>query len=315
MSQKPVVFNQALDKIVDHQDLSFYEMQGVMQQLMSGEASESQIAALMVGLSMKGETVDELAAAAEVMQRLATPVDVSSKGVIDIVGTGGDGAKLFNVSTASSFVVAAAGVKVAKHGNYSVSSSSGSANVLEQMGVELGIRPAQVALCINELGIGFLFARNHHSAMRFAAPVRTALGLKSFFNLLGPMTNPVNTEYRLVGAYTRAFSELMANVMSKNGVRRLWCVHSDDGLDEISCSAPTTVTQIFDGEKSQFIISPETVGRDFADLDLLRVDTPEQSFHLIEKALQKGNESKEVQAARLIISLNAGAALFIAEQT
>lgn len=305
---------QTIEYVIEHNDLSHEQMQNVMQSIMTGEATDAQIAAMMVAMRMKGETVEELAGAASVMRELSTKIPLESQGTIDIVGTGGDGAKIFNVSTASSFVVAAAGGKVAKHGNRSVSSSSGSADVLEAARVNLQLTPEQVARCVEELGVGFLFAPSHHQAMKHAIGARKQLGVRSFFNLLGPMTNPVNTEFRLVGVFDAKFCEAMAKVMSISGVRRAWVVCSEDGLDEISITAPTNVVEIFDGELKTHIVSPQALGKPTMSLSHLVVGDSKESYELIKAAFTASESGEKVDAARQIIAMNAGAALYISEQ-
>jgi anthranilate phosphoribosyltransferase len=247
----------ALARLVDRQDLSREEMSAVMRQVMSGDATDAQIGGLLVALRMKGETTDEIAGAAAVMRDLATPVTVSDEHLVDLVGTGGDGANLFNVSTASSFVVAAAGARVAKHGNRSVSSTSGSSDVLEHLGVPLDLSPVQVARAIDEVGVGFMFAPAHHSAMRYAIGPRRELGMRTLFNILGPLTNPARVKRQVIGVFSPDLCLPMARVLKALGSVHAMVVHSDDGLDEISIAAGTRVTELRDGDISSFHITPE----------------------------------------------------------
>ena len=228
---------QALAMIADRRDLSLNDMKTVMGQIMSGEASDAQIGAFLMGLRLKGETLDEITGAVMVMRELASAVNVTGDHLVDIVGTGGDGANLFNVSTAASFVVAAGGGRVAKHGNRSVSSSCGSADLLEAAGVRLGLAPQQVADCVDKVGIGFMFAPAHHSAMRHAIGPRKELGVRTIFNILGPMTNPAGVKRLLIGVYDSALCRPVAEVLNRLGAEHVMVVHSDDGLDEISAAA------------------------------------------------------------------------------
>ena len=268
---------QALARIVERDDLSRGEMAAVMRQMMSGDASDAQIGGLLVALRMKGESIDEIAGAAQVMRDLATPVDVTDPNLVDLVGTGGDGANLFNVSTASSFVVAAAGAKVAKHGNRSVSSTSGSSDVLEELGMPLDLAPAQVARAINEVGVGFMFAPAHHSAMRHAIGPRRELGMRTLFNILGPLTNPAGVRRQVIGVFCADLCQPMAEVLKALGAEQAMIVHSDDGLDEISIAAGTQVAELRAGSIDIYHISPEEFAlerqsltiKDFLRLQLL----------------------------------------------
>ena len=234
-----MTIQQAIARIVEGQSLTTEEMKAVMHQIMTGAATDAQIAGLLIGLRMKGETVAEIAGAAAVMRELATPVSVQGEHLVDIVGTGGDGAGIFNVSTASAFVVAAAGGKVAKHGNRSVSSKSGAADLLEAAGVRLDLSPEQVARCIDSVGVGFMFAVNHHSAMKYAIGPRKELAVRTLYNLLGPVTNPAGVPNQLLGVYSQHWVRPIAEVLKDLGSRHVLVVHSADGLDEISIAAPT----------------------------------------------------------------------------
>ena len=302
---------QALEIVVQGKNLSAPEMRDVMRQIMTGNASEAQIGAFLVALRMKGESIDEIAGAVEVMRELATGVKVSGEGLVDIVGTGGDESNLFNVSTASTFVVAAAGGSVAKHGNRSVSSNSGAADVLEAAGVNLNLSPDQVALCVQELGVGFMFAPAHHSAMKHAIGPRRELGLRTIFNILGPMTNPAGVTRQLIGVYDQALCKPMAEVLGRLGAEHIMVVHSADGLDEISIAAETAVAEFKHGVVSEYSIAPEDFMIERQSLDGLSVDNAEQSLELIKDALGKQASANGTKAADLI-ALNAGAALYVA---
>ena len=302
---------QALEIVVLGTDLSAAEMRDVMRQIMTGNASEAQIGAFLVALRMKGESIDEIAGAVEVMRELATGVKVSGQGLVDIVGTGGDESNLFNVSTASTFVVAAAGGSVAKHGNRSVSSNSGAADVLEAAGVNLNLSPEQVALCVQALGVGFMFAPAHHSAMKHAIGPRRELGLRTIFNILGPMTNPAGVTRQLIGVYDQALCKPMAEVLGRLGAEHIMVVHSADGLDEISIATETAVAEYRDGVVREYSIAPEDFMIQRQSLEGLAVDNAEQSLALINDALGKQATDNGAKAADLI-ALNAGAALYVA---
>jgi anthranilate phosphoribosyltransferase len=302
---------QSLSLLADGRNLSLDEMKGVMGQIMSGEASDAQIGAFLMAMRLKGETLDEITAAVMVMRELATGVPIAGEHVMDIVGTGGDGANLFNVSTAATFVVAAAGGQVAKHGNRSVSSSSGSADVLEAAGINLGLEPEQVAACAKKLGVGFMFAPAHHSAMRHAIGPRKELGMRTIFNILGPMTNPAGVKRMLIGVYDQALCRPVAEVLGRLGARHAMVVHSADGLDEISSAAPTHVAEVKDGELREFEFQPEDAGLNRTGLDGLEVTAVTDSLELIHAALS-GAGGDRAERARQIVALNAGAALYVA---
>jgi anthranilate phosphoribosyltransferase len=302
---------QALELVVLGTNLSAAEMRDVMRQIMTGNATDAQIGAFLVALRMKGESIDEIAGAVEVMRELVTGVNVSGEGLVDIVGTGGDESNLFNVSTASAFVVAAAGGSVAKHGNRSVSSNSGAADVLEAAGVNLNLSPDQVALCVQELGVGFMFAPAHHSAMKHAIGPRRELGLRTIFNILGPMTNPAGVTRQLIGVYDQALCKPMAEVLGRLGAEHIMVVHSADGLDEISIARETAVAEYKDGVVREYSIAPEDFMLSRQSLEGLSVDNAEQSLELIKDALSKKPSANGAKAADLI-ALNAGAALYVA---
>jgi anthranilate phosphoribosyltransferase len=301
----------ALARIADRQDLSLEEMQDVMGEIMTGAATDAQIGAFLMGLRMKGESLDEIAGAVLVMRRLASAVDVTAGHLVDIVGTGGDGANLFNVSTAASFVVAAAGGHVAKHGNRSVSSSSGSADVLEAAGVSLDLQPAQVASCVDKIGVGFMFAPAHHSAMRYAIGPRREMGLRTIFNILGPMTNPAGVRRLLIGVYGLALCRPVADVLMQLGAERVLVVHSADGLDEISAAAATHVVEGGPDGIVEYDVTPEQFGMPQTSLDGLEVGSALESLELIRAALS-GAPGDRAERARRVVALNAGAALYVA---
>jgi anthranilate phosphoribosyltransferase len=306
-----VDITQALEKVVNSENLSSEAMREVMRQIMTGRATASQIGAFLVGLRMKGETIDEIAGAVEVMRELATGVKVSGDYLVDIVGTGGDESNLFNVSTAASFVVAASGGRVAKHGNRSVSSSSGAADLLEAAGVNLSLSPEQVARCVDELGVGFMFAPAHHSAMKHAIGPRRELGLRTIFNILGPMTNPAGVDQQLIGVYDRSLCRPMAEVLGRLGAKHIMVVNSADGLDEISIADETYVAEFKNGEMTHYSIQPEDFFNRRQSLDGLSVSDAKQSFAIISDALSKQQGDNAEKAADLI-AINAGAALYVA---
>ena len=243
----------AIRSVTERQDLSSEDMIDVMRLIMTGQATPAQIGGFLIGLRMKGETVDEIAAAASVMRELATPVPVPGNYVVDTCGTGGDGASTFNISTASAIVTAAAGAQVAKHGNRSVSSSCGSADVLEAAGVNLDLDADQVARCVEKIGVGFLFAPRHHSAMKHAIGPRKEMGVRTLFNLLGPLTNPAGAPNQVLGVFSADWLEPLAEVLGKLGSNHVLVVHADDGLDEISIGAPTQVAELIEGQVARFI--------------------------------------------------------------
>lgn len=302
----------ALARIADRGNLSTEEMAQVMRQIMSGETTDVQIGAFLLGMRIKGETIDEIVGGVQVLREFAAGVDVSGPNLVDIVGTGGDGANLFNVSTASCFVVAAAGGRVAKHGNRSVSSSSGSADVLEAAGVRLDISPEQVASCVNELGVGFMFALMHHSAMRHVTLARNELGLRTLFNILGPMSNPAGLKRQLIGVYDRALCRPVAQVLQRLGSKHVLVVNSDDGLDEISLAADTHIAELKDGVVYEYSLQPEEVGIDRASIEDLAVDGVQASLDLITAALSAADKDDRTQRAANVVALNAGAALYAA---
>jgi anthranilate phosphoribosyltransferase len=301
---------QALARVVENNSLGQDEMADVMRQVMTGGATDAQIAGLLVALRMKGETIDEIAGAAEVMRELATPVTVKAENLVDLVGTGGDGANLFNVSTASSFVVAAAGAVVAKHGNRSVSSTSGSSDVLEELGVSLELSAEQVGRAIDEIGMGFMFAPAHHSAMRHAIGPRKELGMRTLFNILGPLTNPAGVKRQVIGVFSGDLCRPIAEVLKTLGSKHAMVVHSDDGLDEISIAGSTRVVELRDGSISEYSIKPADFALAEEDLSGLSVTSASESAALIRGALA-GSQEPAARKAAAMIALNAGATIYV----
>ncbi|GAB3320420.1 anthranilate phosphoribosyltransferase [Haliea atlantica] len=301
---------EALARLVERRDLSREEMAGVMRTVMSGGAGDAQIGALLVALRMKGETAEEIAGAAQVMRELAIPVRVEGDHLVDLVGTGGDGANLFNVSTAATFVVAAAGARVAKHGNRSVSSTSGSSDLLANLGVPLDLSPEQVARAIDSVGVGFMFAPAHHTAMRHAIGPRRELGMRTVFNILGPLTNPAGVKRQVIGVYDEALCEPIAEVLKLLGAEHALVVHGDGGLDEISITGSTRVAELLRGTVSSYRINPEDFGVERRDLQGLAVDGAEASSRLIRAALG-GEDDPLARKAADLIALNAGAAIYV----
>ncbi len=298
----------ALRAVMARRDLAREEMTLVMERVMGGHATPAQIGGFLVALAMKGETIDEIAAAAQVMRRLATPVTVVGDHVLDTCGTGGDGSHLFNVSTASALVAAAAGAQVAKHGNRAASGKSGSADVLELAGVKLDLSPAQISQCIQQVGVGFIFAPAHHSAMKHAIGPRREMGIRTMFNLLGPLTNPAGAPHQVLGVFDRKWLIPLAEVLRALGSRHVLIVHSRDGLDEISLAAPTEIAELKNGDIDHYELSPDAVGMARQSLDAARVASPAESLALIQAALRN-----EEGAARDLVVLNAGAAIYAAD--
>ena len=296
----------AIRSITEKRDLSADDMIAVMRLIMTGQATPAQIGGFLIGLRMKGETVDEIAGAAQVMRELATHVPVSGENLVDTCGTGGDGASTFNISTASALVTAAAGAQVAKHGNRSVSSSCGSADVLEAAGVNLDLDADQVAECVEKIGIGFLFAPKHHSAMKHAIGPRKEMGVRTLFNLLGPLTNPAAAPNQVLGVFSAEWLEPLAQVLGRLGSHHVLVVHADDGLDEISIGAPTQVAELSNGKVSCYEISPQEFGLETGSVKSLAVVDAKQSLDLINRVFEN-----EQGAARDIVQLNAGAAIYV----
>ncbi len=300
----------AIRSVTEHRDLNDADMSAVMLAIMTGKATPAQIGGFLIGLRMKGESVHEIAAAAKVMRELATPVEVDTTHLVDTCGTGGDASGTFNISTASAFVVAAAGGRVAKHGNRSVSSRSGSADVLEAAGVNLELDPKQVTRCVEELGVGFMFAPMHHGAMKFAIGPRREMGVRTVFNLLGPLTNPASAPNQVIGVFDEQWLEPMAEVLKTLGSRHVLVVHAEDGLDEISTGAATRVAELRDGAITAYTISPDQFGLPTTPLDAVKVESAQQSLEIIREVL-----ANQAGPARDIVQMNAGAAIYAAGLT
>jgi len=298
---------QAIAAVIDKRDLSETDMTAVMQLIMTGEATPAQIGGFLIGLRMKGETVDEITAAAKVMRSLAAKVNIQGPHLVDTCGTGGDGANTFNISTCCAMVAAAAGAKVAKHGNRSVSSKSGSADVLEAAGVNLNLDAAQVAKCVDEIGVGFMFAPRHHGAMKHAIGPRKEMGVRTIFNVLGPLTNPAGAPNQVIGVFDKAWVEPLANVLLRLGSKHVLVVHADDGMDEISIAAATNVAELKDGKVVSYRIKPEDFGLQQGSLSELAVDGAAQSLAMINNVL-----SNKAGPALDIVLLNSGAAIYVA---
>ena len=296
----------AIKKVIAHQDLSADEMNSVMRQIMTGECTASQIGGFLVGLRMKGESVDEISAAAAVMRELSTRVEVNAEHLVDTCGTGGDASGSFNISTASAIVAAAAGARVAKHGNRSMTSSSGSADVLEAAGVKIDISPEQVTTCIEQVGVGFMFAPAHHGAMKHAIGPRKEMAVRTIFNVLGPLTNPAGAPNQVIGVFDDELVEPLANVLKQLGSRHVMVVHAEDGMDEISVSAPTHVAELKQGEVSSYTVTPSDFGMEPAPQDELKVDSAAQSLAMIRAVL-----ADNPGPARDIVCLNAGAVIYV----
>ncbi|WP_260294331.1 anthranilate phosphoribosyltransferase [Sedimenticola hydrogenitrophicus] len=299
---------QAINQVLAHKDLSSEEMTSVMRTIMTGGATPAQIGGFLIGLRMKGESVTEIAAAASVMRELASGVSIGDLShTVDIVGTGGDCSGTFNISTASMFVAAAAGCNVAKHGNRSVSSKSGAADALEAAGIRLDLTPQQVEQCVRQVGVGFMFAPGHHSAMKHAIGPRREMGTRTIFNVLGPLTNPAGVPNQLLGVFSEALLEPLAQVLQKLGSRHVMVVHSRDGLDEISIGERTEVAELKQGQIRRFSIQPEDFGLKRAPIDQLKAADAAASLTIIRAVLDN-----QPGPARDIVQLNAGAAIYTA---
>ncbi len=297
----------AIQSVIDKKHLNNDEMRSVMQNIMTGECTDAQIAGFLVGLRSKGETIEEITAAAQIMRQLASRVHINRENLIDTCGTGGDGSSTFNISTTAAFVVAAAGGNVAKHGNRSVSSKSGSADVLEAAGVKFDLTPEQVAQCVEKLGIGFMFAPMHHSAMKYAIGPRRELGVRTLFNVLGPLTNPAGAKRQVMGVFNHDWLETLANVLKNLGSEQVMIVHSHDGMDEISISAPTNIAELKNGEINTYKIEPEQFKLQRADISTLAVESVDESLQVMYAVLD--NQSGPTLD---IVLLNAGAAIYTA---
>ena len=298
----------ALTRVIEHREIFHDEMLDLMRQIMKGEMSPLMVAAILTGLRVKKETVGEITAAAQVMREMSTRIEIpNSAKLVDIVGTGGDGAHTFNISTTSMFVAAAAGAKVAKHGGRSVSSSSGSADVLEALGANIMLTPAQVAECLEKTGIGFMFAPNHHSAMKNVAPIRREMGVRTIFNILGPLTNPASAPNTLLGVFHPDLVGILVRVMERLGAKHVMVVYGKDGMDEISLGAATMVGELKDGKVSEYEIHPEDFGLQMSSNRSLRVENSAESQEMIYATL-----ANTPGTARDIVVLNAGTALYVA---
>lgn len=304
----PMSNTEALTRVIEHREIFHDEMLALMRRIMSGEMSPVMIAALSMGLRVKKETVGEIAAAAQVMREFATPVPVADRThLVDIVGTGGDGSHTFNISTAAMFVAAGAGARVAKHAGRAVSSTSGSADVMEALGGYIGLNPEQLALCLAETGVCYMFAPNHHSAMKHAAPVRKELGVRTIFNILGPLTNPASAPNQLLGVFHPDLVGILVRVLQRLGSEHVMVVYGMNGMDEISLSGETQVGELQDGEVREYVVHPSDFGLPVYDSRVLRVANKEESVQCIQRAL--ANEDGPV---RDVVLLNAGAALYCA---
>ena len=306
-----ITHQQALNRLIDGNELFFDEMLDIMRQIMRGDMTPAQIAGILIGLRVKVESVSEIAAAATVMREFATTVPVAERRhLVDTCGTGGDGAHTFNISTTAAFIVAAAGAQVAKHGGRSVSSSSGSADVLEALGVKLALTAENVGRCIDEIGLGFMFAPNHHTAMKYVAPVRRELGVRTIFNILGPLTNPAGAENQLMGVFHPDLVGIQARVLSQLGARHAMVVHGRDGLDEISLSGPTLVAELKNGWIREYELDPTDFGFTLCSAADLAAPTAEDS-----KARLLAVLDNQPGPARDIVGMNAGAAIYVAGVT
>jgi len=304
----PISDTEALTRVIEHREIFHDEMLALMRRIMSGEMSPVMIAAIAIGLRVKKETIGEITAAATVMREFATPVPVLDRAhLVDIVGTGGDSSHTFNISTASVFVAAAAGARVAKHGGRSVSSTSGSADVMEALGAHINLPPDLVAACLDETGIGFMFAPNHHASMKHAAPVRKELGVRTLFNILGPLTNPAGAPNQLMGVFHPDLVGIQVRVLQRLGSEHVMVVYGQNGMDEVSLSGETLVGELKDGQVREYTVHPSDFGLPVYDSRVLRVANQQESVACIRRAL-----SNEDGPVRDIVLLNAGAALYCA---
>ena len=305
-----ISMQQAIKAVTEKRDLSAEEMSATMSLIMTGEATPAQVGGFLIGLRMKGETINEIAAAAGVMRELASKVEVDKNHLVDTCGTGGDASGSFNISTASAIVVAAAGGKVAKHGNRSISSKSGSADVLETAGVNLELSPEQVAECVNEIGIGFMFAPLHHSAMKHAIGPRREMAVRTIFNVLGPLTNPASAPNQVLGVFSKDLVEPLAQVLKQLGSEHVLVVHAEDGMDEISIASPTFVAELNNGEVKTYTVQPEDFSMSRADLEQIRATDSAHSLEIIKNVFNNTDGP-----AKDIVCLNAGAAIYAAGLT
>ena len=301
---------EAISLVSSNNNLTQVEMSEIMSEILNGKSTDAQIGAFLIALSIKGETVDEVLGAVYAMRHLSTKVETNCLNLIDTCGTGGTGIGIFNVSTTSAFVASYCGAKVAKHGNRTATRKSGSADLLEEAGVSLSLKPDEVAKCIEEIGIGFMFAPSHHSAMKHVVGPRKEIGQKSIFNILGPLTNPASAKRQLMGVYDKKWMLPIAEVLKELGSEHLFIVHSEDGLDEISIAAPTSVVEMKNGNISEFQIHPEDFGFKTSSLEGLEVNSPEQSLEIAKLALRGEHEE-----ASAMVAMTAGAALYISDVT
>ena len=300
--------HEAINRLSDKREIFFDEMVDLFRQVMEGKVTPVQLSAILMGLHVKSESVSEIAAAAQVMREFSTKVDVADlTNLVDTCGTGGDKAHTFNISTTAAFVTAAAGARVAKHGGRSVSSQSGSADVLESLGVNLNLTPVQVADCIRQIGVGFMFAPNHHPAMKYAAPVRKELGMRTILNILGPLTNPAGAPNQIMGVFHSDLVGIQARVLKELGSKHVMIVHGDDGLDEITLTGATQVAELKHGFVTEFKIEPKQFGLDLAPLEALKAVDKSASMTMLQSVLN--NQSGP---AKDIVMLNAGAAIYVA---
>ena len=301
-----ISISEAIQRTVEHREIFHDEMLHVMRQIMSGELTQAQIAGFVIGLRVKKETIGEIAAAAQVMREFATKVDVDDKHLVDTCGTGGDSAHTFNVSTAAAIVAAAAGARVAKHMGRSVSSSSGSADVLEAMGANIALSPEDVGKAIGEIGLGFMFAPGHHAAMKYAAPVRKELGVRTIFNLLGPLTNPAGAKNQVMGVFHPDLVGIQVRVLQRLGSRHVMTVYGKDGLDEISISGETMIGELSKGEIREYTVHPSQFGLEVYDRRAIQVSTVQESKEMILAVLEN-----QAGPALNIVLLNAGATIYV----
>jgi anthranilate phosphoribosyltransferase len=302
-----MTMQQAIAAVTEKRDLTADEMSTIMRLIMTGEATPAQVGGFLIGLRMKGETIDEIAAAAGVMRELASRVEIDQDYLVDTCGTGGDSSGSFNISTASAIVVAAAGGRVAKHGNRSISSKSGSADVLEAAGVNLEITPQQVAQCVNEIGIGFMFAPLHHSAMKHAIGPRREMAVRTIFNILGPLTNPAGAPNQVLGVFSKDLVEPLAQVLKRLGSNHVLVVNADDGMDEISIATASSIAELKQGKVKTYTVQPEDFGMQRASLEQIRASDAKHSLQII-----KGVFDNVAGPANDIVCLNAGAAIYAA---
>jgi len=308
MKEKDITISEAIQRTVEHREVFHDEMLHVMRQIMRGELTPAQIAGFMIGLRVKKETIGEITAAAQVMREFATRVPVKHpEQVLDVVGTGGDAARSFNISTAASVVCAAAGAKVAKHGNRAISGSTGSADVLEALGANLTLTPETIARSVDEIGIGFMFAPSHHPAMKHAAPVRRELGVRTIFNILGPLTNPAGAQRQLLGVFHPDLVGIQVRVLQRLGSKHVMVVHGLDGMDELTISGETQVGELVDGEVREYLIHPSRLGLELYDRRAIQVNTIDESKQMILAVLDN-----QPGPALNIVLLNAGAAIYVA---